>query len=117
MAIGWFLEQPVADEVRAGEEPEDLDADAGVGRTQRGAIMKEDRCTVRVLLAAILGVLVGWMLRGEPVRASMGEWHMAVVQEGPIVYRYNTNVDMQRSTAISGLWRCDSIAPGQVFVR
>jgi hypothetical protein len=57
---------------------------------------------VRLLGVGVLGLVVGWALRGESVRAA-GEWHVtATMTPGFLFFRYNTAGEVQGCAATTG---------------
>jgi len=48
------------------------------------------------LLSLTLGVAIGWLLRGDGVRAASGDWFMApTTTPGILFYRYNGGGEIQ----------------------
>ena len=61
---------------------------------------------LRVLGAWLLGLGVGWALRGESVRAA-GDWHIvSTTTPGFLFFRYNTSGEIQGCYTTGTEWEC-----------
>ncbi len=71
--------------------------------------MHRNQRVVLLAVAWLVGALCGWALRGTPVRASQGEWHVAPSDApGVLFWRYSTSGEVQgcASTQREGEFEC-----------
>jgi hypothetical protein len=64
------------------------------------------RTLARLLGVWLLGLVLGWSLRGESVRAA-GEWHVAsTMTPGFLFFRYNTSGEVQGCATTGTEFEC-----------